>query len=621
MTQQTPKQRAGISCAVVLCSMVLLILAAMMVFWGFVADMNVNLITTGLVTAFLGAWLSLRPLVFERGKRVHKSALSASVVTGIFALVLVAAGIALVVAIGWGRPFLKKDRTAFSREDKMKISLSPRPSDGTQGIDPDTEFLIEIEGAHFRDGFSRLGLMLADHGRQSVESICQTTDKHGRQIRCQPRTPLLFDTRYKANFTTTAYGKKGRAAITVNESWSFTTSSRYDDLRGIFPALIRIISPAENKVVIEGKAGALPAHAVASGWQVYLRDRGSLRLQLPVRADGSFGDIVTFVRKDRLNGSRGFYLEITGATGEPVARLPLGPMVSSDGRTIHLVGQRPFRYLTPDGAIVVFDGDDPQGYIGSVLIQRIEDSCSHLLPPELGCAGTWKITHNVTQSGRFPPGGGVRAEFVRPSPAVEVLYPAPNGVEESPLFLDTTLGNIMMRNSGRRMFILHGIGRSLETGLGRFVSVREEFPVAGGGKLNEIDPSRIFNRDPDGTHHLLYARSNTVALVVGDYSGENGAGKWHVSSHSLVVSPDSRLNVAAPLPVYGASIIAREDRTLAILPVIAEQPFDLLSIDPLTGWVGGNVHFEGVDEKVGTIQFVGDLDRLQAAKMAKSPRR
>jgi hypothetical protein len=290
----------------------------------------------------------------------------------------------------------------------------------------------------------------------------------------------------------------------------------------------------------------------------------------------------------------------------------LGPTVSDNGRTVYLASQRPFRYLTPDGVLLVFNGDLPPDGFGRVSIEQVGERCTHPLPPELECAGSWKVGYRVHEGSRTLE-GDTRARFVRPKPAIDVLYPAPDRVPGKALFLDVSLVNTGLA-SQPRVFLLNGMGRATKTRHGQLVSVRDRFPVKGGGDLEEVEPTTIYNQDIAGVHHLLFDRSNALALVVGDYSGNNNEGDWHVSQNYVVMSPGSRLRVAAPLAVYGADIVAKEERTLAILPVIAGQQFELKSLDLATGWSGGSVPFEGVRPDTRHVRYIGDLDELRSTQ-------
>jgi len=238
------------------------------------------------------------------------------------------------------------------------------------------------------------------------------------------------------------------------------------------------------------------------------------------------------------------------------------------------------------------------------------------LPPQLGWTGTWRVGTAVELTQRAPgPKRRDARDLVNGPPLVDLGFPAVDEVPDGALVFDGRYGNVAVGTGTKRLLVLRGIGR-VGSGDGvRRLSFAEAFAVAAGSEEMPaaLVPATIYDQPMDGVHDLLYERSGDLALVVGDYLGGVHPGEWIVNENTYLVSPGSPLPLAAPQPTYGVDVVTKQNRTLALIPVIAGARFRLEGRHQPTGWLGTGLDLGPVVRRDGVAVYIGDLDQLSSA--------
>jgi RHS repeat-associated protein len=442
----------------------------------------------------------------------------------------------------------------------------------------------------------------------------------GVRVVFAPDRPLLPGRTFRARFGGGVADAGGTVYAGQPVVWSFSTSAVAVPGGQVHPERFHVRLPANGVAEIYGEPGALPATPSGGvAWVVTPEIEGPLadplRDTFPAAADGSFTGTVGHPPDFAVGFGSRIWVEVFDSAGQLAAEFRLGPFETADGKG----------FVAPPGEAVSFTSAEgvevavPAGAFAEPTLVRVET-----LDP---------ATAGVPTPEGLGVGGFVRVDFDgEAAESLRLAIPVPAGAAAgSKVFI----GEPVRLPWGRRLKVL-SLGRVVERPDGRYLSNDESLqPFAAAAAT--VAPSTA-SAEP-GRAVAPLGRATAAALPASFRKSlmqelrfrssavwyyEQGA-SWSILAGSAGAFPlglggylEAIYNKIADLWVYVPT--PHDWNGGFILPVISDQPLEIVRRDTATGWILAEAAYDPIADADGVIEIgflPGGPDRRPALTDAR----
>ncbi|MCP4545334.1 MAG: Ig-like domain-containing protein, partial [bacterium] len=405
---------------------------------------------------------------------------------------------------------------------------------------------------------------------------------NGTDVVFEPTRPLPPGRTFVAHFNGDVYDLGGVFFGGGRFSWTFSTSADVASGAGIDFAKIRLEIPINGVAQIIGEPGALPTVAGGNPWAVKPSVEGETDPVLETTnaaTDGSFSCTVGHPPDYPVEIADTIWLSVIDPAGNEAARFRLGLFVTADGNGFLAPANRDSTFTTSEGITV----DVPEGAFSE---------------PTVVTVSTLDSTLGVDTPQGMALGAYVRVDF--PGEANETLrltVPAP---ADAPIGARVFIGDSISLPWGRKLRLL-SVGEVIESGglpvLSNHPSLQPEpFIDGAGNKVLDNDAQTCQDVRDEGLSEcfigvlLAELRFAADAAFYFDLGAE-----WSLGFGQLNGLAQSAQIISMALE--GAWVFKPEPRNWDgqyVLPILLNQPFEIVSRDVAAGWVLGRQDYEPV---------------------------